>query len=368
MHCRGLRDCGEGILATGAAASAGEDFEMESYYLDAAELDGFVARLIEHGPVIAPVAKRACFVFAQLTAPHELRLDYDTTILPPKRFFFPPQQPLIRFSQHSFASCISPRPQLLFGVHPHDIKAIDMTDIFYAQHSPDDDYLANRRATTIVGTSVQNHYPHAFFGTVCQERVPEGYDLFLTLVGGGYVASVNSPRGADLLVHGSFVPAGEHQQLAAEAVNRQADLDCPKKLHHSSEEIREKVRDHFDDADFWNAASRDCFSCGSCNIVCPTCTCFDVQDEWDIEGESGVRVRRWDACLTCEFAEVSIQQRCENFRDTPAKRFPHRIMRKAAYLNRQLGGPACVGCGRCSGACTSQIADPTIIVNTLMER
>jgi sulfhydrogenase subunit beta (sulfur reductase) len=341
---------------------------MDAYFLGADALDEFITSLMTQAPVIAPVAKRSRFVFAELTAPDELRLDYDTTILPPKAIFFPPRQPLISFTGTTFASCSDPHEQILFGVHLYDIKAIDMADTFYTDHSPDGDYLANRQVTTIVGTSVQTHYPHAFFGTACQERVPQGHDLFLTRIAEGYVAAVNSPRGEALLVHGSFVPASDHQCQAADAVNRQADLDCPKRLHNTSAEIRLKVRDHFDDADFWNACSRDCFSCGSCNTVCPTCYCFDVQDEWDIDGVSGVRTRSWDACLTCEFAEISIQNKCENFRDTPAKRFPHRIMRKTTYMNEQLGGPACVGCGRCAGACTADIADPTTIINTLMER
>jgi sulfhydrogenase subunit beta (sulfur reductase) len=341
---------------------------MNAYFLAAEDLNAFVSKLMETVPVYGPVAKRTRFVFAELTSPEDLRLDYDTTILPPKRIFFPPEQPIITFSGTDYKSCLEPREQILFGVHPYDIKAIDMADTFYAGQNPDGDYLANRQLTTIVGTSVQNHYPYAFFGTACQEREPEGHDMFLTKVKDGFVATIHSPRGKALVSSGNFITATDHQIQSAAAVNREADLACPKKLHNSSTEIRLKVRDHFDDAEFWNACSRDCFSCGSCNTVCPTCYCFDVQDEWNIDGVSGSRVRSWDACLTCQFAEISVQNRCENFRDTPAKRFPHRIMRKTAYMNDQLGGPACVGCGRCSGACTADIADPTTIINTLMER
>jgi ferredoxin len=42
-------------------------------------------------------------------------------------------------------------------------------------------------------------------------------------------------------------------------------------------------------------------------------------------------------------------------------------MRKAAYLNDKLGGPACTGCGRCSAACTADIADPVRVINAIME-
>ena len=43
-------------------------------------------------------------------------------------------------------------------------------------------------------------------------------------------------------------------------------------------------------------------------------------------------------------------------------------MRKTTYLNEKLGGPACVGCGRCSQACTADIADPVRVITTIMER
>ena len=56
----------------------------------------------------------------------------------------------------------------------------------------------------------------------------------------------------------------------------------------------------------------------------------------------------------------------ENFRETRGWRFRHRLMRKAAYLNEKLGGPACVGCGRCSQACPADIADPVRVIGTIM--
>ena len=39
----------------------------------------------------------------------------------------------------------------------------------------------------------------------------------------------------------------------------------------------------------WEELAKDCFSCGSCNIVCCTCYCFDVQDEWTVDGKGGKR-------------------------------------------------------------------------------
>ena len=338
---------------------------MKTYFLQDGDLAGFVSNLMSKCPVIAPVAKRTRFVFQDLESVDELRLDYDTTILPPKKVFFPPQQDLVKFDGDSFKECIDPKDKILFGVHAHDIKGIDMTDALFAADNSDENYLAQRRQTTIVGSSVQNHYKHAFFGSVCPELEPAGHDMFLTKVDGGYVADVLTEKGEALISSGNFADASEAHSADAAAVNQAAKDNCPEKLNNSSADIKEKVRDAFS-SDIWEESSKGCFSCGSCNLVCPTCYCFDVQDEWGLGAADGKRFRKWDGCLTCEFSEVSVQGGKENFREK-AERYRHRFMRKTAYLNDKIGGPACVGCGRCSGACTADIANPVTVINKIME-
>ena len=337
-------------------------------YLNDQEFSGFVKGLLEKYPVYAPVAKNTRFVFAELESAEDLRLDYDTTVLPPKSVFFPPKQELIRFTENGFEDCIEPRERVLLGVHPYDIKAIAMSDKFFSDNYADSNYLAQREATIIVGSSVQNHYEHAFFGSVAADAPVTGHDLFLTKVAEGYVVEALTEKGMNLPGISGLSDAEEERIAEAEEVNRKALDNCPEKLNGDSAEIREKVRGLFSDEEMWKEFSRDCFSCGSCNTVCPTCFCFDVQDEWNIDGKSGVRYRTWDSCLTREFSEVTAQGGTENFRSDRHERFRHRFMRKTAYLNDQLGAPACVGCGRCSGACTADIANPTKVINSIMER
>lgn len=340
---------------------------MHNYFLSDGDLAPFVEAMMRRCPVIAPVSKRSRFVFAQLASADELRLDYDTTVLPPKKVFFPAKQDLIHFDAGGFSSCIDPQERILLGVHGHDIKGIAMSDTFYSDRKVDNNYMANRRATTIIGASVQNHYKHAFFGTMNAERPLTGHDMFMTKVDGGYLAEVVADKGQALVELGNFADSTDEQAAAAAAVNKAATEHCPEKLNGTADEIREKIRNSFK-SPVWEEFAEDCFSCGSCNIVCCTCYCFDVQDEWNVDGVSGKRFRLWDACLTSEFAEVTGPGGSENFRGERGERYRHRFMRKAAYLNDQLGGPACTGCGRCSGACTSNIANPVTIINKVLEQ
>lgn len=342
---------------------------MKHYFLKEDNLLDFVKNLMDKFPVIAPTKKRTQFIYKELDSPEEIRLDFDTTILPPKKVFFPPKQDILKFTEKSYESCIDPKEQILFGVHPYDIKAIAMLDILFSENYRDNNYMANREATYIIGSSVQNHYKHAFFGSQAQKMPIQGHDLFLTKLDDGYEVEVLTEKGEELIQYGKFENAEESQIKKAKEVNEKINENCPEKLiSNSSKDIRDKVRGAFQYGMIWREMADKCFSCSSCNTVCPTCYCFDVQDMWYTNQKEGKRYRTWDGCLALEFAKVSVQGGSENFREKKAERYRHRIMRKTAYLNSKLdGSPACVGCGRCSGACPANIANPCTVINRIME-
>ena len=341
---------------------------MNVYFLKESDLGPFIDRLIAATKVIGPVAKKTKFVFAELGTASDLRLDYNCTILPPKKVFFPPQQPLLTFHGTRTESCIAPVDQVLFGVHVYDLKGIDILDRLFRDGNPDQNYLANREHTTIVGCSAQAVAWRAFWGSMSEVLKPDGHDGFITRIAGGYVFETRTPKGEALVRHGRFITATIEQHAMAVAENESIARQCQETMKYSSADVARKVRAVFGDEEMWKKLAADCLSCGTCNIVCPTCYCFDVQDAWNLDQESGVRYRTWDGCMLPRFAEVSLNGGAtENFRGQPHERYRHRVMRKMTYLNDKIGGPACVGCGRCALSCLADIADPVPIVDTIME-
>jgi sulfhydrogenase subunit beta (sulfur reductase) len=341
---------------------------MKAFFISDTDFPKFVESLIKSVRVVAPVAKKNKFVFDKLESSSELRLDYDVTILPPKRAIMPPKQELVRFNHNKVESAINPIPQVLLGVHFYDVKAIDMLDEVFRSGHADYNYLAQREQTTIVASNVQKISERAFFGTVGAEVAPKGHDAYLTKIKGGYVYEALSDKGEALTRQGTFAAATATHSAEAKQVNEAVMKECPEKLQWSSKEISDKVRASFGKNEVWGKLSEQCFSCGTCNLVCPTCYCFDVQDEWNLDQTSGTRSRTWDGCLLEDFAKVSLGGgHTENFREQVATRFRHRVMRKTTYLNEKLGGPACVGCGRCSAGCVPDIADPVNIIKKIME-
>ena len=343
---------------------------MSSHFITGTDFTAFLAGLIKEKKVVGPVAKTSRqqekFVFAQLERAEDLRLDYDVTILPPKKEFFPTQQDLVRFDGPRREGCVAPEEKILFGVHFYDVKALDMTDLLFRERNDDRNYTARREAATVVIANIQKVSPRAFWSSIGAEIHPQGHDAWLTKVTGGYVLEARTPKGEALLKYGKFSAATPAHSDAARQAN--AEPKCPERLNGDSVTNARKVRAAFAKEDLWKKLAEDCFSCGSCNTVCPTCYCFDVQDWWNVDQKSGARTRYWDACLTEDFAKISLGAGAtENFRESRGERFRHRFMRKAAYLNEKLGGPACVGCGRCSAACTADIADPTAVINNIPE-
>ena len=347
---------------------------MNAYFLKDDGLKKFLASMMAEKTVYGPVAKKAIspkgtvtkFIFSKLTNPDDIRLDYDVTMIPPKKVFFPQCQPLVKFDGKDYSGCVDVAEKVLFGVHFYDIKAIDQTDYLFKENNADINYLTPRDATTIVGSNIQTVSPRSFWGTVGKDVAPKGHDAFLTKIDNGYVFDVRTNKGEALVKHGDFIKATDEQVKRAKTVNEKIMGECREKLEGTTKDIATKVRNAFGDEKFWEEASKDCFSCGSCNTTCPTCYCFDVQDKWNLDQKSGTRMRYWDSCLTEDFSKVSLGGGAtENFREERSERFRHRFMRKMTYLNPKLGGPACVGCGRCSTACTADIADPVNVVNKI---
>ena len=112
------------------------------------------------------------------------------------------------------------------------------------------------------------------------------------------------------------------------------------------------------DNPIWEETARECVGCGTCNLVCPTCYCFNVEEEVDITVTGGKRERHWDGCMLREFSEVAGG---EIFREPLAARQRHRVLRKFKYLSDDTGHPWCVGCGRCTAACTAGISIVSIV-------
>jgi ferredoxin len=298
----------------------------------------------------------------------EIAWEYDVAVNPLKRFLLPPREDLIRFdARAATAEPVFEAPaQLLFGVHPYDLKAIVQLDQLMEAGSPDQNYLRRRENTVVFALEPARVARDAFWGSVGAHRIDIGYDLYWTKISpAAFHVRVGSPRGEDLLMAGGALPKSspserEAARRARERITREARKDG---LSFPWQQVPQVLAKSWD-SPLWMEKAQSCFACGSCNAVCPTCYCFDVREEIDESLGAGKRWREWDACMLSSFALVAGGH---NFRAQARDRYRHRYFRKGKYIFDLLGELGCVGCGRCVSACTARIANPKAVFNALRE-
>ena len=169
--------------------------------LDKAELDDWVGVCIKKEKVYGVQAKDDRFVFAPLSKAEDLRLDYDVTILPPKKYFLPQRETLLKFDRkEGFERVFDDRPFVLFGVHPYDMIAISQIDKLFSEGQCDAHYMKRRRQATIVVCDVQNASKEVFAGCMGTAMVEDGFDILITKIDSDYlVAGQRVSRGARVL-------------------------------------------------------------------------------------------------------------------------------------------------------------------------
>jgi len=321
----------------------------------------FVELLMDSRRVVAPVANGHQFSFREIACAEDIpriRMDYDITILPPKKFILPVCEKLLEFESSN------PRPvrqtlrataTVIIGVHPYDLHALATTDAAMTQDPLDPYYQVKRRATLLIGLNVLQPANDEQFQTDMGTLEPPegGFDLFLTDLGDRYYVEIGSQEGSALAkASGLFEKAGSEDHRARQEYDEQKADNFPRKLPYNTRYLPELLDSSYDSL-LWDAIARRCFSCGTCTNVCPTCYCFDVQDVLNIDTASGIRQRVWDSCQLKVFAEVAGG---ENFREHRASRLRHRVFRKAKFVLERTGRLGCVGCGRCSTHCVAKIS------------
>lgn len=341
---------------------------MEFQLIEKSDLDLFVQNLINNYQVEGVKRKDESFLYGSVESPEELCLDFDCTAIPPKKYFLPPKETLLQFALTPdlvVAPVMESEPFIIFGVHPYDIKAINQMDRIFSRGVPDPHYLKRREAALIIGVDPVKVAPRSFWADMGAATVSEGFDLMLTDVGEAFIVEIGTNRGKRLLEeYAKPRPATRDETRERVKIRSRISHICKKRGVAFPKREIPKLLEHSWEKLLWEEQASKCLSCGTCNLVCPTCYCFDVQDHMDLGLDHGERVRRWDGCLLHDFAMVATG---ENFRHTRASRYRHRFYRKGLYLFKVLDDLACVGCGRCASACLPDIADPINLFNKLKE-
>ncbi|MCP4404002.1 MAG: (4Fe-4S)-binding protein [bacterium] len=328
---------------------------MNEYILERENIGTLVERLSQAASVYAPVREENTVALKQVTHAREIAFDYQNFDVPPKKIPFPQTETMFDYSlgkdPQIKASPEDTGKKVLFGIRPCDAKSFVILDKVFEGNFSDVYYITKRQKTTLIGLACTTPYAQCFCTSLGGGPADkDALDILLTpLENESYFVDVVTEKGKGLAesLTDLFVEASDTQNRQKEEAKKNAEALV--KRHIEVDGIKEKLDSIFSHQ-IWTEFSKSCIGCSICTYLCPTCHCFDIQDEATLQ--EGKRVRVWD---TCSNPEYTLHASGHNPRSGRMHRTRNRIYHKYNYYPINSDVIACVGCGRCISKCPVNI-------------
>ncbi len=319
----------------------------------------FLKALLATGrKVWAPKMQNGRLEMAAVADSQEVSLDYINTHDSPKKVFFPQTEKLMAFhkDQEKPNSMVyqplgldKEPADILFGLRPCDARALRVCDNVFQNNRFTDPYWKTKYESALkIGLACQKPGPACFCTALGGSPFSEeGLDILAMISDGGFLLKAISDKGTECLKSLSLESSDVSTPMTEAKKATESQMSAPfdlAKLQNA------EILDIYNQEHWADTAAR-CLNCGTCTFVCPTCHCFDIQDEENEKG--GVRVRNWDTCMSWLY---TIHGTGHNPRPTKTERMRQRFMHKLKYIPlKQNGACGCVGCGRCLTLCPVNI-------------
>ena len=287
-------------------------------------------------------------------------MEASDTRLSPKAIAFPPSEVILEYTTDETkddANLMSiPEkdysPRAVVGIRPYDAAAFLILKKNFDTPEYRDPYWCDAyEACTFIGLAVTQ--PDALDFSTSTKSGPfdeSGLDVLLVDDGDTYLAKVISDKGAAFLDSAGVNGAQDDSALSRIEELKKAAEEGVKSTVSFDNIGKQSILDLYE-SDMWEDIAFACINCGTCTYVCPTCWCFDIQDETG--GHAGKRLKCWDSCM---YPLFTVHTTGHNPRDTKVHRVRQRFMHKLKYfLDKYEDGIMCVGCGRCIRYCPVNI-------------
>jgi ferredoxin len=335
-----------------------------------ADIGTLLKKLAAEGEVYAPVRNGSAMVWSRVSPEDDIEFEFTNTDLSPKGFVFPQTECLMDFTNDPEASdgmIMKEVPGLaekrvLLNVRPCDAKALSVLDkVFERDEESMDVYWKDKRdKTAMIGLACKDPCPTCFCSSVnCGPHHEEGLDVLLVDLGEQLLVKPLTERGQQLTADLEDAETADLEAAEAQKQESEAAISQGVSMEHIDDR---NVLDEYEHPCF-DRIFESCINCGTCTYYCPTCHCFDIQDE--TQGDYGRRIRTWDSCMSWLFTHHTSGH---NPRGSKKDRVRQRFMHKFKYMPIKLEGAiGCVGCGRCTSKCPVNI-DVRSVVNSMNEQ
>jgi sulfhydrogenase subunit beta (sulfur reductase) len=327
---------------------------MNMVRLDKEKIDDFIRELSAEYSVYAPGSVGGKTGFKLIESGNEIDTLSLVTDISPKDIFFPPSEVLFEYDKDGIrAAEPSHRPIAVWGMRSCDSRSLVLLDRVFgsAIQLPDDKKFQDQYWKDKYDSSL-------IFGLACNEPLStcfcnwfgggpynrDGMDVSVIDTGDAYLMNPVSEKGFKIIgALSCFADIQEKDE--ALAVKLASDAETMMNEPFEADGLGERLTALFDEP-VWDEISAKCINCGACTFSCPTCHCFDVQDEGRSVG--GRRVRIWDSCM---FPVFTMEASGHNPRALSRERVRQRVMHKYSYYPENYGEILCTGCGRCVMVC-----------------
>ncbi len=317
------------------------------YILTKADMDALMERLHGDFDIYAPVIFQGegCFSdqdsirYGKVSSLEEIEFvqksEYSF-----KEALLPIQQNLFYFTEDQVTIPKIPEKGILIFLRSCDLCAVKRLDQIYLQNGPEDYYYKRLRdKARFVLMGCEKSCQSGFCVSMGTNRT-EDYDLYLKVDGNQVLIDCKDESLASYFSTCSTQEAQVEPDYVTENVEKVA---IPKNLSTSTYQNP-----------IWEEYGSRCIGCGRCNFVCPTCTCFTMQDIYYQENSDlGERRRVWASCQVDGYTDMAGGIA---FRKTQGERMRFKVMHKIFDFEKRFGYPMCVGCGRCDDVCPEYIS------------
>lgn len=318
------------------------------YQLERAEADTLFAAWAKRYDIFAPVLMEGegCFSdtdvirYGKVSSLDEIvwdkKSDYSF-----KEVLLHINETLFYFTEDQTLVSKGPKKDLLIFLRACDLHAVKRLDEIYLKNGFEDFYYARiRERARFVLMGCETTCVSGFCVSMGTNRA-EDYDVYLKLEENRVYADI---RWEELEKDMKQAAKVQEAEVIPDAVTKnREEVTLPKKL--SGESFGKEI---------WKEYGERCIGCGRCNFVCPTCTCFTMQDIFYKDNpKAGERRRVWASCQVDGYTDMAGGIA---FRKTQGERMRFKVMHKIYDYEKRFGYPMCVGCGRCDDVCPEYIS------------
>ena len=259
-----------------------------------------------------------------------------------KEFMLPISETLFYFTEdHVKEADLDERPVIVF-LRSCDMHAVKRLDHIYLENGSEEDWFYRRRRDLVKFALIGcgQSYEDCFCVDMKSNKTDDGYVFSVDFIDGEYRCDVPDADMDAVFSKAQAEKADVTPQFVTEnEVHVSVPVTIPNEIYNS---------------DVWDEYSKRCVNCGRCNIVCPTCTCYTMQDIFYTDnGKVGERRRVSASCMIDGYTNVAGGGQ---YRRTNSERMRFKVLHKIHDYRKRTGYDMCVGCGRCDMVCPEYIS------------